>query len=119
MDINIVERYQDVYPTKKQTGVELMELVHQAAASFHRVALYFENSLERQDLGLLPSAATTAKATETSVDEMDVDAPEQTRVLWQGPVEVDGKPWPAKKCRDGSCACWKAPAECGNELNRQ
>ncbi|MGI8958621.1 MAG: hypothetical protein ACR2IV_02450 [Bryobacteraceae bacterium] len=94
IDINVVERYQDVYPTKKQTGIELFELVHQAASSFHRVALYFENSLEKQDLGLLPSAATTATVVEKGVDELDIDASEETRVLWQGPVEVDGKPWP-------------------------
>ena len=61
VDINIVDRYQDVYPTKKQTGVELLELVHAAAASFHQVALYFENSLEKQDLALLPAAATLAQ----------------------------------------------------------
>ncbi len=53
MDINVVERYQDVYPTKKQTGVELFELVHQAAASFAHVALYFENSLEKEDLSFV------------------------------------------------------------------
>lgn len=105
VDLNVVERYQDVYPTKKQTGVELMELVHEAAASFHRVALYFENSLERQDLALLPSAATTAKVAEKSVDEMDVDAQEPTRVFWQGPVEIDGKPWPVKNAE-----CVLAPA---------
>ena len=58
VDINIVDRYQDVYPTKKQTGLELLELVHQASESFPRVALYFENSLEKQDLGLLAAAAT-------------------------------------------------------------
>ncbi|MGC2656725.1 MAG: hypothetical protein WA324_02030, partial [Bryobacteraceae bacterium] len=34
IDINVVERYQDVYPTKKQTGVELFEAVHQAASAF-------------------------------------------------------------------------------------
>jgi hypothetical protein len=96
IDINVVERYQDVYPTKKQTGIELLELVHEAAASFHRVALYFENSLEKQDLALLSSAATTATVTEKSVDEIEIDAPEPTRVLWQGPVEVDGKLWPIK-----------------------
>lgn len=94
VDINVVERYQDVYPTKKQTGVELLELVHQAAVSFHRVALYFENSLEKQDLGLLPAAATGATATEKSVDEMEINAPEPTRVLWQGPAEIDSKIWP-------------------------
>jgi hypothetical protein len=96
IDINVVERYQDVYPTKKQTGIELLELVHQAATSFHRVALYFENSLEKQDLALLPSAAATATMIEKSVDELDIDAPEETRVLWQGPVELDGKLWPIK-----------------------
>lgn len=94
VDINVVERYQDVYPTKKQTGVELLELVHEAAASFAHVALYFENSLEKQDLNLLPAAATTAQAASTGVDEIEMRAPEPTRVAWRGPVEVDGKPWP-------------------------
>ncbi len=94
VDINVVERYQDVYPTKKQTGVELMELVHQAAASFSRVALYFENSIERQDLALLPAAATDAQAVEKGVDGIEVNASEPTRLAWQGPVEMDGKPWP-------------------------
>ncbi|MBV9303546.1 MAG: hypothetical protein JOY62_02550 [Acidobacteriaceae bacterium] len=94
VDINVVERYQDVYPTKKQTGVELFELVHEAAASFHRVALYFENSLEKQDLALLPVSATTARVSEKSADELQIDAAEPTRVDWRGPVEIDGKPWP-------------------------
>ena len=44
IDINIVERYQNVYPTKQQTGIELFQLVHLASAAFPRVALYFENS---------------------------------------------------------------------------
>ncbi len=96
IDINVVERYQDVYPTKKQTGVELLELVHQAAASFARVALYFENSIEKQDLPLLPAAATSARAIQTSVDEIETNSPELTRIAWQGPVEMDGKPWPVQ-----------------------
>ncbi len=96
IDINVVERYQDVYPTKKQTGVELLELVHQAAESFARVALYFENSLEKQDLSLLPAAATTATAVETGADEMDLNATEPTRVEWKGPVDIDGKLWPIR-----------------------
>jgi hypothetical protein len=94
VDINVVDRYQDVYPTKKQTGVELFELVHQAAVSFSRVALYFENSIEKQDLKLLPAAATTAKVRGNGIDELDIDAAEPARVAWQGPVEIDGKPWP-------------------------
>ena len=94
VDINVIERYQDVYPTKKQTGVELLELVHQAAVSFGRVAIYFENSLEKRDLSLLPAAATSAQVREHGPDEMDVEARALTRVAWQGPVEMDGKIWP-------------------------
>lgn len=100
IDINVVERYQDVYPTKKQTGVELLELVHQAAASFSRVALYFENSLERQDLKLLPVAATTASVVQNAPDEVAVDTPEPVRIAWRGPVEVDGSMWPLQSDRN-------------------
>ncbi|MBV8811509.1 MAG: hypothetical protein JO033_22815 [Acidobacteriaceae bacterium] len=96
IDINVVERYQDVYPTKKQTGVELFELVHQAASSFGRVALYFENSLEKQDLRILPAAAATAQCKQISADELQLTAFEPTRVAWQGPVEVDGRLWPVQ-----------------------
>jgi hypothetical protein len=99
VDINVVERYQDVYPTKKQTGVELLELVHEAAASFARVALYFENSLEKQDLTLLPAAATTATAAAPAPGQLQVEAPEPTRVAWQGPVSLDGKLWPFQSDR--------------------
>jgi hypothetical protein len=94
VDINVVERYQDVYPTKKQTGVELLELVHQAAISFSRVALYFDNSIEKQDLSLLPVATSTAKVQADGIDGLEVETSELTRVAWQGPVEMDGRPWP-------------------------
>jgi hypothetical protein len=57
IDLNIVERYQDVYPTKQQTGGELIELIHEAALNFERVALYFEASLLPEDLSLIASAA--------------------------------------------------------------
>jgi hypothetical protein len=94
VDINVVERYQDVYPTKKQTGVELFELVHEAAESFPRVALYFENSLERQDLSLLPAAASAAKLSSPVPDELIVDSPQPVRIQWRGPAQIDGVPWP-------------------------
>ena len=94
VDINVVERYQDVYPTKKQTGVELFELLHQAAVSFGRVALYFENSLEKQDLALIPAAATSAHTEQTAPDEIKIESPDVTRIVWQGPAEIDGRPWP-------------------------
>ena len=94
VDINVVERYQDVYPTKKQTGVELLELVHEAAVSFSRVALYFENSLEKQDLRLLPAAANTASERLDEAGVLTLDAAQTTRVNWTGAVEMDGKLWP-------------------------
>jgi len=96
VDINIVDRYQDVYPTKKQTGVELLELVHSAAASFRQVALYFESSIEKQDLTLLPAAATLARVKHAGADELDVTTPQACRILWTGAVEIDGKPWPVQ-----------------------
>ena len=96
VDINVVDRYQDVYPTKKQTGVELLELVHQAAMSFSKVALYFENSLEKQDLALLPAAATAAHVEQRSNGELDVSAADCSRIAWHGPVDLDGKIWPLR-----------------------
>ena len=99
VDINVVERYQDVYPTKKQTGVELLELVHEAAVSFSRVALYFENSLEKQDLRLLPAAANTASAQVDSGGVLTVDSKLPTRVDWTGTAEMDGKLWPVQNTR--------------------
>ncbi len=94
IDINVVERYQDVYPTKKQTGTELLELVHAAAASFSRVALYFESSIEKQDLSLLPVAASTASVWQSAPDTVNVDSTHAARITWTGPVELNGHPWP-------------------------
>ncbi|MBV8068607.1 MAG: hypothetical protein JO270_01780 [Acidobacteriaceae bacterium] len=96
VDVNVVDRYQDVYPTKKQTGVELFQLVHEAAADFGRVALYVENSLEKQDLGLLPVAASLARMQQTSDGAIEIESPGQVRVLSNGLANVDGKPWPVQ-----------------------
>ena len=94
IDINIVERYQDVYPTKQQTGVELFELIHTAANAFPRVALYFENSLSRQDLPLLGSAAAGVDRAERVNGKVVIDSRRGVGVPWHGPALVDGKPWP-------------------------
>ena len=47
-----MDRYQDVDPTKQQTGTELFELVHLASGAFPRVTLYFENSILQPDLAI-------------------------------------------------------------------
>ena len=97
IDINIVDRYQDVYPTKQQTGVELFELVHVASAAFPRVALYFENSILKPDLDLL--AASSAVLTHYSKDHhrISVESPIDIELNWAAAgALVDGKPWPAQ-----------------------
>jgi len=94
IDINVVDRYQDVYPTKQQTGVELFQLVHAAAASFARVALYFEASLLAPDLALLPAAAAAVRTVERSGSGIKVDTPVAEGVRWHGAASVDGRPWP-------------------------
>jgi hypothetical protein len=96
IDINMAERYQDVYPTKQQTGTELFQLVHEAAASFSRGALYFENSLAPADLKLLPSAAATVKRIERMGPKLVVESMTGVGIAWQGGAFVDGEPWPAR-----------------------
>ena len=96
IDINIVERYQDVYPTKQQTGIELFQLVHLAAASFPRVALYFENSILPADLALLPAAAASADSITRADGKLVVETKEPLGIPWEGPALVNGRPWPVR-----------------------
>jgi len=94
IDINVVDRYQDVYPTKQQTGTELFELVHLAANAFPRVALYFENSILPPDLKLLPAAAASVGRAEKVGSKWTLESPNGIGVSWTGGALVDGKPWP-------------------------
>jgi hypothetical protein len=96
IDINIVERYQDVYPTKQQTGLELFQLVHVAAQSFSRVALYFENSILAPDLALLASAAASVDKAEQSGSRLVIESRHGVGVAWKGPAQVNGRPWPVR-----------------------
>jgi hypothetical protein len=96
IDINIVERYQDVYPTKQQTGTELFELVHQAADAFPQVALYFENSILAPDLPLLASAAASVDQVQQNGARLIVDSRYGVGVPWKGPALVNGHPWPVR-----------------------
>ena len=105
IDVNIVERYQDVYPTKQQTGAELLQLVHVAANSFPRVALYFEASIARSDLPLLASAAAGVDRAEHVNGKLVVESRRGVGVPWKGPALVDGKPWPFAS----DAAVWLVP----------
>ncbi|GIU80090.1 MAG: hypothetical protein KatS3mg005_3328 [Bryobacteraceae bacterium] len=93
-DINIVERYQDVYPTRQQTGGELFQLLHWAAKSFPQVAVYFENSILAPDWGLVGAAAAAARVRSAANGGIEVESPSPVAVAWQGCAEVDGQPWP-------------------------
>jgi hypothetical protein len=102
IDINIVDRYQDVYPTKQQTGTELFELVHLASTAFPRVALYFENSILKPDLELLAASSAVvthyAAALERGKHRIAVESPGDLELNWpagEGAL-VDGKPWPVQ-----------------------
>jgi len=95
IDINVVDRYQDVYPTKQQTGVELFELVHLAAGSFPRVALYFENSILAPDLPLLSAASAVVTKFERVSDRLTVESPRGFTTAWEGSAVVDDMPWAA------------------------
>jgi hypothetical protein len=94
IDINIVERYQDVYPTKQQTGGELFQLVHVASQAFPRVALYFENSILKPDLELLPAASAIVTGYAQSGTRTTIDSPHGVGLAWQGAAKLDGKLWP-------------------------
>jgi hypothetical protein len=94
IDLNIVDRYQNVYPTKQQTGTELFQLVHQAAANFQRVALYFENSLLPPDLALLPAAAATVTRIDRIGNKTVIDSVSGVGLPWKGAAMVDDRPWP-------------------------
>jgi hypothetical protein len=123
IDINIVDRYQNVYPTKQQTGTELFQLLHHAAANFQRVALYFENSLLPPDLKLLPAASAVVTRIGKIGPKTVVDSVSGVGLPWKGPAMVDGQPWPAADddtvwLPAGPHSIELAPRPCGARLVR-
>ncbi len=107
VDINVVERYQDVYPTKQQVGVELFQEVHMAAGAFARVCLYFESSIRRADWALLGAAAAQVQSLERGESRVKVRSRMPLGVVWKGPVKVNGAPWPVQD----SIAAWLPAGE--------
>jgi len=95
VDINIVERYQQVYPTKKQTGGEFAQLIQMAGRSFSRVVLYFEQSVAPVDYEILAAASAAGTRAERSETGLLVEADRAAGVRWKGSLKLDGRPWPA------------------------
>lgn len=96
VDINIFPRYQEVYPTRRQTGLELYRLVHSAAHVFPRVALYFEHVLAEEDLPFLSAAALPEMTVKRGDSRLIVESSQPVGVAWQAPALVDGRAWAAK-----------------------
>ncbi len=95
VDLNIVERYQDVYPTRQQTGTELFRLVCRASRAFPRVALYSEHSIQAFDVPWLSSAAAAAQSWRNTDGRLTVESRFGAGVRWRGPALVNGRLWPA------------------------
>lgn len=95
IDINVVERYQDIYPTKQQVGTELFREIHLAANAFPRLTLYFESSIRRTDWPLVGAAAAAIRSYTKDAGTMTLDAVQSVGVRWNGPAKVNGAAWPA------------------------
>jgi len=94
VDINVVERYQKVYPTKKQAGAELMQLIRAASEAFPHPMFYFEFSILPADLPFLPAASAVVERCEKQGGGLAIESPYGVGVRWKGPALVDGQPWP-------------------------
>ncbi len=104
VDINVVPRQGDVFPTAQQTGLDLYALVAAARRGFPKVCLYSEATVYRQDAALLRSAlAATARVERTGPRAAVVESDgivELAIGTGQAAVTLDGRAWPA--LRDGA-----------------
>lgn len=99
LDINVVdEGRDDPYPTPVQTGLELLELIREAALNSDRVCIYADNTPYSYDYRYSPYAlGSTAELKKVKENEYLSESPRafvfETEVLWPD-VEVNGKAWP-------------------------
>jgi hypothetical protein len=96
VDINIVTRERRVYPTQRQKGAEVAELIHIAAESFARVVYYMIYSISPIDMPIMPEAAAVVTRADIEGDSLVVESPSGVGVRWQGHASVDGRPWPVQ-----------------------
>jgi hypothetical protein len=96
IDINIVDRAQQVFPTKKQTGSEFLQLFHYAGKNFQTVMVYSEMTMHPQDRDLV-SYALASDASVRLVDqgaEIRCRRPVVFHTDMEGEALVDGRSWP-------------------------
>ena len=97
IDLNIVERYQNVYPTKQQTGTELFQLVHQRGGELPAGGAVLREFAAAAG----PAAAAVGRGRRSSrIERMGpktvIDSAGGVGIPWKGGAMVDGQPWPAQ-----------------------
>ena len=96
VDINVVERGERVHPTNQQVGAELLELIRAASESFAQVVFYYEVSILPVDQPFLSPASAIVSRCERQEDSLIIESPHGAGIRWQGPVTLDGSPWPVR-----------------------
>ena len=96
VDINVVERGQDVHPTRMQVGSELLQLIRASSESFTQVMFYYELSILPDDFPLLPAASAIVDRCERQGDALLIESPYGVGIHWEGPALLDGRLWPVR-----------------------
>lgn len=98
IDINIVDRQGKVYPTTKQRGLELYQLLDSAGLYTDKVILYGSTTLEPSDMAFAPYAQTQdISVEETANGHITFNSAKQFLwETWTGDKRyyLDGKEWP-------------------------
>jgi hypothetical protein len=98
IDINIVDREGEVYPTRKQRGLELLQLINAASQSTDRVILYGLSTLEPSDMYF----ARYSHGQDVVVEQQDdgsIKVKSNRKFFWKTAARnvqyyVDGIKWP-------------------------
>lgn len=97
IDINVIDRGGKVYPTKKQRGVELYQLINNASKYTDKVILYSLSTVEKADMELVPyTTSNDINVLEISKNEYIIKA--DKRFVWNTDTEgktyyIDGEKW--------------------------
>jgi hypothetical protein len=97
VDINIIKRNVQTYPTDKQTGTEFLQLFFNAGRHFRTVMVYSEYTMLPHDAALVSCALAPDVHAEVARRgiQMSTTLPIVYRSgLKQKVFEVDGNPWP-------------------------
>lgn len=98
IDINVIDRKGEVYPTSKQRGIELYQLVNNAGKYTDKVILYSLATLEEDDMELVPYS-TASDISVRQISEAEYATRADKRFIWRTDTSgktflVDGQIWP-------------------------